>query len=155
MPLARHWPCAVGATAKQKFGTLIMFTVPRPIPGGALRPPTILLVEDEAIIRLSLAEHLRECGFDVLEAWNGDLAKDLLGERGIDVVFTDVQMPGQLDGLALARWLRETYPDVDLMITSGVVEMTDRARELCDAASVFAKPYDHDAVTARIRTLVN
>jgi DNA-binding response OmpR family regulator len=133
-----------------------MFVVPRLDPAGAACSRTILIVEDEALIRMSLAEHLRDCGFVVLEAANGEEAQALiLGQTPVELVFTDVQMPGRLDGLALGHWLNETYPRIDLMITSGMIELTDRAALFCDAASVFAKPYDHQEVTARMRALLN
>ena len=65
---------------------------------------TILLVEDQTLVRLALAHHLGECGYAVLEAENADEALVLLGRHPeIDVVFTDVQMPGSMDGLGLAE----------------------------------------------------
>lgn len=67
----------------------------------------VLLVEDEVLIRMVVADYLRECGYRVLEAGNADDAfKILTTNEPIDVVCTDVQMPGTLDGFGLSRWIR-------------------------------------------------
>lgn len=133
-----------------------MVTEPRERGADLARFATVLVVEDEPMIRLSIVECLRDHSFIVLEAEHGEQAKQLFqGGATIDVVFTDVQMPGSIDGLDLARWLRANHPHVDILITSGVAEKTNSAAEVCAAASVFAKPYDHDAVAARISALRN
>jgi CheY-like chemotaxis protein len=75
--------------------------------------PIVLVVEDEVLIRLATADHLRSCGFKVLESASGAEAQDLIlaGPR-VDLVFSDITMPGPVDGVALARWLHEQYPAV-------------------------------------------
>ena len=82
---------------------------------------TILLVEDEALIRVDLAEHLRAAGFrNVLEAGNGDQALAMLGAHpAIALVISDVRMPGATDGVALAGWLRAHRLDVKVVLVSG------------------------------------
>src|SRR6476646_9187480 len=86
------------------------------------KEPTILVVEDEAAIRLMIAEALRAEGFGVVEAGSGDEALTVLesGTR-VNLVFTDVRMPGTLDGLALVGRLRVTRPDLKIAIGSGYV----------------------------------
>lgn len=75
-----------------------------------VRPVSVLLVEDEVIIRTSLAEDLEIAGFDVHQARSGDDALELLlSGLAVDAVFTDVQMPGVLDGLDFARWVRAVH----------------------------------------------
>ena len=82
---------------------------------------TILLVEDEALIRTDLADYLRAAGFqNVLEAGNGDQALAMLGANSaITLVISDVRMPGATDGVALAGWLRANRPDVKVILVSG------------------------------------
>ena len=107
------------------------------------------------MIRLSMVECLRDRDIRVLEAESGDQAKELfLNLTAIDVVFTDVQMPGLMDGLALAQWLHDVHPEVALLITSGIAQKTELALRWCERTSVFAKPYDEQVVAARIQTLL-
>jgi CheY-like chemotaxis protein len=119
-------------------------------------PVSVLVVEDEAIIRTSLAECLTLSGFDVCQADNGDKALDLLlGESLIDVVFTDVQMPGELDGIGLARWIRTHRPVIHVLLASGRIDLASAAGDLCEPGSLFAKPYEDLSVAHRIRSLTH
>ena len=82
--------------------------------------PRILVVEDEPLLRLFNADMLSDAGFDVLEAANADEALRVLETtRGIRVVFTDVEMPGALDGFALAERIEALWPEIGVVITSG------------------------------------
>ena len=75
------------------------------------RHDTMLIVEDEVLVRLMLAEYLRGCGYRVLEAAHAaEAIKVLEAEIAVDILFTDVQLPGELDGFGLARWTRERRP---------------------------------------------
>jgi CheY-like chemotaxis protein len=69
---------------------------------------TVLVVEDDVLIRMPIAQYLRDCGYKVIEAANGDEAMAVLShkETVVDVVFTDIEMPGALDGFGLAKWTR-------------------------------------------------
>src|ERR1043166_7949738 len=93
------------------------------------RPPaTVLVVEDEVLIRLMIAEYLREFGYRVLEARNGEEAKNILGnEDEVGVVFSDVRMPGSIDGLALARWISRNKPEIGILLTSAYVAPAEAA----------------------------
>src|SRR3569833_1697648 len=88
---------------------------------GSVTPDrwTILLVEDEALIRLAVAEDLRGQGFQVIEAKDAADAITVLNATPISLLFTDVQMTGPTDGLALAAWAMDKRPEVLLAITSG------------------------------------
>lgn len=80
----------------------------------------VLVVEDEALIRFAIADDLREAGFEVLEAADADAAIRLLGQHGdIRLVFTDIDMPGSMDGLRLSAVIRERWPPVAIVVTSG------------------------------------
>jgi CheY-like chemotaxis protein len=87
-----------------------------------LQPRTarILVVEDEVLIRAFIAEELRLAGFSVIEAGRGQEALTYIsaGEQ-VDLVFSDIRMPGSLDGLQLAEILRDKYPDTPVILTSG------------------------------------
>lgn len=116
-------------------------------------PPTILVVEDEVLIRMTVADHLRDCGFRVLEAANGEEACRVMdaGET-VDLVFTDIQMPGSIDGFSLARWVREKKPGTPVLLTSGYVKSAELAHDLC--TEIVSKPYDHDDLVRRLRRLM-
>ena len=80
--------------------------------------PTILVVEDEVLIRLAVSDYLRDCGYRVVETGSGDEAVTILTKTDvrIDVVFTDVSMPGGLNGFGLAQWVRRERPDVRVIL---------------------------------------
>lgn len=117
--------------------------------------PVILLVEDEVLIRMVIADYLRDCGYHVVEAGNGREAITLF-EAGleVDVVFTDVQMPGDTDGFVLARWVRANRPGVNVILTSGVAKASDAAAELCHDGPMLQKPYEAGEVERRIKLLL-
>jgi CheY-like chemotaxis protein len=117
--------------------------------------PTILVVEDEWIIRAVIAEYLRQCGYRVLEAGDADEAITALNAHSrIAVVFTDVQIPGSMDGWALARWVRRERPGVKIIITSGVARAAEEAADLCEGGPLMEKPYSHTELERRIRMLL-
>ena len=114
--------------------------------------PTILIVEDEFLARAMLADHLQECGFMVFEAGNADEAITTI-ETGIpiDLVLTDVRMPGSMNGFGLAKWIGTNKPKISVILASGEANQTDAANELCDHIPFFKKPYDLTAIVAEIR----
>src|SRR3954466_988250 len=84
--------------------------------------PLVLVVEDEIFLRYVTAEYLEDCGFSVLQAANADEAVGLLQRnRDVGAVFSDIQMPGSMNGLGLAHWISETLPGVKVLLTSGQV----------------------------------
>ena len=83
----------------------------------------VLVVEDEFIVRYGLADELRESGFRVVEANSADEAWKYLTAGGrADLIFSDVQMPGVMSGIDLARQVRERFPNIPLILTSGNVD---------------------------------
>lgn len=114
--------------------------------------PRILIVEDEVLIRLVLAEALESAGFQVVEAGSGDEAADLL-EHGvaIDLVLSDIRMPGRLDGFQLALWMREKFPTIPVFLSSGNTGKADTTSQLAPGLPFFQKPYELDLVVTRIR----
>jgi DNA-binding NtrC family response regulator len=118
--------------------------------------PTILIVEDEFLPRAMLSDHLQECGFMVLEAANADDAiKTIQTGIPIDLVLTDVRMPGSMNGFGLAKWISANKPNISVIIASGEAMQTEAANELCDHIPFFRKPYDLTAIVTGIRTALN
>jgi CheY-like chemotaxis protein len=100
----------------------------------------VLVVEDEALIRMNSVDMIREFGFGVVEAVDADEAVSLLESvPDIKVVFTDIQMAGSMDGLRLAAFLRDRWPPVALLITSGRVRPF--VDDMPEGARFIPKPY--------------
>lgn len=117
---------------------------------------TILVVEDEALIRMASAEGLREYGFRVLEAASAPEAIMMLkADPAIDIIFSDVHMPGDMDGIGLAHWVREHAPDMKIVLTSGTARSADLAGSLVDLGPIVAKPYRLSTIVDQIRTLTS
>jgi CheY-like chemotaxis protein len=113
----------------------------------------ILVVEDEAIIRMGAVEMLEEVGFSVLEAHNGDIAVSLLESRSdIRAVFTDVNMPGSLCGLKLAKAIRDRWPPIHIIVTSG--RSASNEEDFPSLARFIRKPYAPIQVLKALRDLL-
>jgi CheY-like chemotaxis protein len=115
------------------------------------RRPTVLIVEDEFLIAMSASAVFAQAGFDTIEASNADEAIAVLQERDVDVVFTDIRMPGSMDGLRLARHVRDRWPPIKIMVTSGhhLIQNGD----LPDGGVFLPKPYTDAAIVAAISRL--
>lgn len=111
--------------------------------------PFVLVIEDEALIRTALAEELRYAGLTVVEAVSADEGWSYLQAGGrADLVFSDVHLPGSMDGLELARRVRKYYPDLHVVLTSGRVTHQDETEKF------LPKPYAFDeAVNIVLKTL--
>lgn len=122
----------------------------------AAAQPAVLLVEDEVLIRLATADHLRLCGFKVIEAGTAIEAQELiLAGLTVDLVFSDITMPGDVDGVGLAKWLQQNASDVPVILASGVPRALDGARQTCpNVQAISAKPYALDDVVAQIRSVL-
>jgi CheY-like chemotaxis protein len=123
----------------------------------AARVPTLLIVEDEPLIRVALLEYLEECGFEVLAATNATEAIEITLESGrqIDLVFSDVVMPGPINGFGLAQWLRRNRPQVPIVLTSGDATKISTAKDLRENERFVRKPYRFDAVACQFRALID
>jgi CheY-like chemotaxis protein len=112
---------------------------------------TVLIAEDECIVRTLAAEVLSDAGFGVHEAAQASEALDILERAAddIDLLFTDINMPGSVDGLELARRVRARWPRIALLISSGAV----RPIQLPAGAKFMLKPYDLEKVVAEVLTL--
>jgi CheY-like chemotaxis protein len=116
---------------------------------------TVLVVEDEVVVRLMIADYLRECGFKVVEASSADEALTVLKSGiSVDLVFSDVQMPGAMDGFGLAGWIRQHRPGLKVILTSGRRNAAAEARELCYGGPLLEKPYNLTLLLDRINRLL-
>lgn len=122
------------------------------IMGQAVPPRAILIVEDEPIIRHDLMDFFEDHGFRVFEASGADEAIEILAANpAIEAVLTDIQMPGSMDGIRLAHFVRDRYPPTILIVASGAVK--PRASELPERAMFVSKPFDPRSVLREIDRL--
>lgn len=115
---------------------------------------TILVVDDEVLIRMAVAQQLRECGYRVVEAANADEAVTVLRHRAVDiqVVLTDIEMAGSMDGFALGAWIREYCPGVKVILAGSESRAVKAAIELC-ASGPRPGRYDPHNLLDYIRSL--
>ncbi len=108
---------------------------------GSKDSPVVLIVEDEPLVRMTAADELEEAGFQVLEAANADEALAALEVRSdeVQVLFTDVDMPGSMNGMALAEQVYRRWPHILLLISSGYAQ--PRPDEIPDHGHFVPKPY--------------
>ena len=117
------------------------------------KKPVILVVEDEAIIRMEAVQMLEDAGFAVVEACNAHDALVILDSRtDVRVVFTDINMPGTWDGMRLAQIVRGRWPPIHLIVTSGL--MSPDPHDLPLNGRFIPKPYNPAYVVATIRELL-
>ena len=116
---------------------------------------TILLVEDEVLVRAPIAQYLRDCGYRVIEAVNAEEAMTVLlhEETVVDIVFSDIEMPGAVDGFGLAKWIREHRPGLDVLLAGTINRTVENAKQLC-AEGPVPKPYDAQIVHNHIKRLL-
>jgi CheY-like chemotaxis protein len=114
--------------------------------------PLVLVVEDEFLIRMQAVAIIEQAGYNVVEARNADEAIAILEMReDIRIVVTDIEMPGSMDGIKLARAIRDRWPPVELVVTSGRHRL--RADELPPRAKFMPKPYTPHVLVEVIKTL--
>jgi CheY-like chemotaxis protein len=124
---------------------------------GALRPEeaetrcTILVVEDEVLVRMMIADQLRDAGYTVVEAAGADEALNVLAHVfDVKLVLSDIQMPGSMDGVEMARMVRSAYPTMKIVLTSGHSAAVNAAEH----DGFFPKPYDAAKIISHIGTLL-
>jgi DNA-binding NtrC family response regulator len=116
---------------------------------------TILFVEDEVLVRMPIAQYLRDCGYRVIEAANADEAMAVLMQKEtiVDIVFSDIEMPGVVDGFGLAKWIREHRAGLDVLLAGTVPRAVENAKQLCEQSSL-PKPYDAQILHDHIKRLL-
>lgn len=114
---------------------------------------TVLIVEDEFLLRMDIAQTLEDEGFKVFEASNADEAIAILNaQSGIHLMFTDIDMPGSMDGLKLAAAVRDRWPPIKIIVTSGHRQMSDALLPI--EGKFFDKPYDASRVISVMKDMV-
>jgi two-component system, response regulator PdtaR len=109
---------------------------------------TVLVIEDEILVRFEVAEALREAGMCVIEARDADEAMEHLGAgRSVDFVFADIELPGTMNGLEFCAAIARRFPQLKFLITSGRTS----AQEAMSVRSFIPKPYVPADIVARIR----
>ena len=118
------------------------------------RPPVVLVVEDDFLLRMDAVDIVRNAGFEAIEAANADQAIAIIeADPDIHIVFTDVQMPGIMDGLRLARFIRDRWPPIKIVATSGRLRV---AQEDLPKGSIFVpKPYTPEQIIRTFRQLTD
>jgi CheY-like chemotaxis protein len=117
---------------------------------GESHKPVILLVEDDVLVRFTTADILREAGFDVLEAVDSSEALALLTTgHPLDLVITDIRMPGRMDGVQLASVIKATRPNLPIALLSSHLDCPDH-----DADVFVAKPYDVGELVGVVKRLI-
>jgi CheY-like chemotaxis protein len=116
--------------------------------------PVVLIVEDDLLLRMLAVEVVEEAGFIALEAADADEAVALLESRlDISVLFTDVNMPGSMDGLKLAHAVRDRWPPIKILLVSGHVRL--QPSELPSNSCFVGKPYRAAAMVEQLRSIVS
>jgi len=117
---------------------------------GEAHKPVILLVEDDVLVRLTTADILREAGFDVLEAVDASEALALLTTgHPLDLVITDIRMPGHMDGVQLTNVIKNTRPNLPVALLSSHLERPEH-----EADAFVSKPYNPDALVGVVKRLI-
>ena len=117
------------------------------------RPPVILVVDDEALLRMLASEHFEDAGYEVIVAEHGAAALDAFRARpGIQAMFTDVQMPGRPDGIALARTVHEVCPTCAIVVVSGRAH--PGRGDLADGVRFVTKPYSGADIVRMVSDMI-
>ncbi|HEY5072537.1 MAG TPA: response regulator [Caulobacteraceae bacterium] len=114
---------------------------------------TVLVVEDDGVVRLDAVETLRDAGFEVIEADGAEQALEVVAARDdIDLLFTDINMPGRIDGVELARRVHRRHPAILLLLTSGETRL--KPSQIPDSGAFIAKPYSPQTVTRTVARML-
>ncbi|WP_105437786.1 response regulator [Neorhizobium sp. T25_13] len=112
----------------------------------------VLVVEDEPLLRMMAMDLVEDAGFRAIEAADADEAVTILETRtDIRIVFTDIDMPGSMNGMKLAAAVRDRWPPIEIIIVSGQVRLSEA--DLPERSVFFSKPYDWQKVTATLRRM--
>lgn len=123
---------------------------------SASTPETILVVDTDVLVRMTISAYLRDCGYRVVEAANADEALMILRqpELALSAVLADVALPEPLDGFGLARWIREHRNGLNVLLAGTPARAAGRAADLCEQGPDLARPYDPQIVVDHIRRLM-
>src|ERR1700674_1479567 len=121
--------------------------------GSSAVPRTVLIVEDEMMLRMRAVDMVEDAGFTPIEAINADDALALLESRSdIELLFTDIQMPGSMDGLKLAYAVHERWPLIKIILVSGQLRLSDDDKP--PKSRFFGKPLDVKHMIAELQDMI-
>jgi DNA-binding NtrC family response regulator len=113
----------------------------------------VLVVEDEMVLRMRAVDIVEDAGFTAVEATNADQAISVLEARSdISLLFSDIQMPGSIDGLKLAHAVHERWPDIKIILVSG--QINPSAEEKPENSRFFGKPIDSEQMIAELQDMI-
>jgi len=116
-------------------------------------PSVVLVVEDETLLRMFAVEMVEDAGFTSLEADNADQAVAILEARSdIALLFTDIQMPGTMDGLKLAHAVRKRWPPIKIIVVSGLLRLAEL--DLPADSRFYGKPFEPAVMIAQMRSMI-
>lgn len=119
-------------------------------------PESVLVVAGNILVRVMVCAYLRDCGFRVIEAANTDDATRVITELEppVDVVLSEIEIPGTMDGFELARWVRDHRPSLPVMLVGSPAGAARAAGELCSSGPDAAQPYSSELLLQQIRRLL-
>ena len=116
-------------------------------------PPTVLVVEDEMVLRMRAVDIVEDAGFNAVEAVNADEALSILESRSdISLLFSDIQMPGTMDGLKLAHAVHDRWPSIKIILVSGQVKPSEDDKPA--DSRFFGKPIEVEQMIAELKDMV-
>lgn len=117
---------------------------------------TVLVADGEVLVRIAIADYLRDCGYRVIETASSDEAMTVLGtaDIAVDAMLCDAELSGSVSGFTLARWTRQNHPAVNVILVGSPTAAADAAGDLCDDGPTLARPYDPQLVSDRIRRFI-
>jgi len=116
-------------------------------------PPKVLVVEDEMMLRMRAVDIVEDAGFTAIEAVNADEALEILESRSdIELLFTDIQMPGSMDGLKLAHAVHQRWPSIKIILVSGKLTPTDAEKPI--HSRFFGKPLEMKQMIAEMQEMI-
>ena len=125
-------------------------------PSGARRAngPSLLLVESDVLVRAALGDYFRGCGYRVTEC-SSALEALQVADSGthIDLLFSEVELPGDMNGFVLAQRMRQTHPNVKIILAAGASNLAKASKQVCAGGPLGPKPQAHEALTAELRRL--
>jgi CheY-like chemotaxis protein len=125
------------------------------LPSTEAAARSILIVDGDIVSRHAIADYLRHCGYDVVEAANTDEAMTALAEvaLGVDVILCDVEAIGVKSGFELAQWVRDHRPELEVRLAASVDGAARTAAALCQTGPHLNRPYEPEAVVDYVRRL--
>jgi CheY-like chemotaxis protein len=117
---------------------------------------TVLILDGDVLVRMPVVEYLRECGCRVIEAATTDEAIAILQKTNIpvDVVLSDIDIPGSMNGFGFAQWARSVRPELKILLAGTPGRTVQNAAELGEAGPLLKKPYEHKLVLDRMKRLL-